>query len=205
MKIYVSGIQPFMDLNGIELVTAKRRERIHAYIQATDKARCLVAGLLLRQLCGVTDDSQLMIGENGKPYLKNGSVYFNLSHSGDYAVLAVADSEIGVDIEKVTPYDDAVAARCFTQAEQEWIKKQGNDEAFFTLWTAKESLMKGFGLGLSLPPESFCVLPKEESPYLINGREWFLDWLMYKGYMICYATGNKSEKIEVYECERFIR
>jgi 4'-phosphopantetheinyl transferase len=205
MKIYVSGIQPFMGLDGIDLVTPSRVKRIHAFIQTEDKARCLVAGLLLRRFCGVIDDNQLVFGENGKPYLTDKSLYFNISHSGDYVVLAISDCEIGVDIEKVTLYDDAVTARCFTQAEQEWIKKQGNNEAFFTLWTAKESLMKGFGLGLSLPPESFCVLPKEESPYLINGREWFLDWLMYKGYMICYATGNKSEKIEVYECERFIR
>ena len=197
MQLFISGIQSFMDLSGIELVTVKRRERIHAYIQTADKARALVAGLLLRQFCGVTDDSQLAYGKNGKPYLKDKSIYFNFSHSGDYVVLAVADNEVGVDIEKVTPYSDAVATRCFTQAEQEWIKKQGNDEAFYTLWTAKESVMKGCGLGFSLSPETFCILPVDSSSHNINGSDWFLDWLIYDGHVICGATCGKAEKTEL--------
>ena len=65
------------------------RKKICTYVQAADKARCLAAGLLLRRICGVTDDVQLWHGENGKPYLRKGGIYFNISHSGKYAVLAV--------------------------------------------------------------------------------------------------------------------
>ena len=196
MKLHISSIQPFLCLDGIDLVTDARRARINTYVQTADQARCLVAGLLLRKVCGVTADSQLRLGEQGKPYLKNSGSFFNISHSGDYVVLATADSEIGVDIEKIAPADDAVAARCFTAEEQEWIQCKKNDEAFFTLWTAKESVMKGTGLGLSLLPETFCVLPIDASPHYIAGRVWFLNWLVYNGHVICTATQGKAEKME---------
>jgi phosphopantetheinyl transferase len=166
-------------------------------MRPADKARCLAAGLLLRRFCGVTDDSLLAYGRNGKPYLTDGSLHFNLSHSGEYAVLAVAGSDVGVDIEKITSYEKAVAARCFTPAEQEWMMTQGTDSAFFTLWTAKESVMKGSGLGLSLPPGSFCTLPKNPSPCRIRGRDWFLDWHVYDGHIICGAHTDSRANPEL--------
>jgi len=196
LKLYISSIQPFMLLDGMNLITDARRARIDTYVQPADQARCLVAGLLLRKACGVTADSQLRFGENGKPYLKSGGLYFNISHSGDYVVLATADNEIGVDIEKIVPADDAVADRCFTAEERKWMESQRNEEAFFTLWTAKESVMKGTGLGLSLSPETFCVLPIDTSPHSIDDRVWFLDWLDYNGHIICAATHDKTEKLK---------
>jgi phosphopantetheine--protein transferase-like protein len=185
-----------MELNSLEFVTNERLERIRAFIRNEDKARSLVSGLLLRRFCGVTDEKQLYRGENGKPYLKGGNMYFNISHSGNYAVLAAAQNEVGVDIEKVAPYSETVAARCFTPAEQEWLRHEGNDEAFYRLWTAKESVMKASGLGFSLPPETFCVLPPDSSAHHIDGRIWFLDRLVYDGHIICRAIENKDEKTE---------
>jgi 4'-phosphopantetheinyl transferase len=186
-----------MDLNGIDLVTAKRRERVFAYLQAEDKARCLVSGLLLRKVCGVVDDNQLVFGKNGKPYLKDGGIYFNISHSGDYVALATSEHEVGVDIEKVNVYSDAVAIRCFSRAELEWMQKEGCNEAFYFLWTAKESVMKACGLGLSLPPETFSVLPNASSPLWIAGRSWFLNWISYDGHVICRAATGKPQEHEL--------
>ena len=186
-----------MNLAGIELVACARRERIHGYVQLADKARCLVAGLLLRRVCGVRADCQLAYGENGKPYLKSGDMYFNVSHAGDYVALAVANCEVGVDIEKVSAYSDAVAARCFTPPEREWLRREGCDEAFYRLWTAKESVMKASGFGFSLPPEAFSVLPLDSSAHSIAGKPWFLDWLSFSGYIICRATDGEAGKTEV--------
>ena len=205
MMIYIGGIQPFMNLQGLELVTNARRKRIQAYIKPEDKARCLVAGLLLRKVCDVAGDEQLTASKNGKPYLRNSGMYFNISHSGEYVVLAVADNEIGVDIEKIAPYDQAIAVRCFTERELEWLQSQGADEAFYRLWTAKESVMKASGLGFSLPPETFSVLPMDASAHTIAGNAWFLHWLLYEGHMICCAIGDRTEKMEVYDHETLIR
>jgi len=195
-QVYLCNIQEFPSLNGLNLVTDSRKKSIHAYLRDGDKARCLVAGLLLRQICGVMEDSQLTYGGNGKPYLKNSTMYFNISHSDDYVVLATSNHEIGVDIEKITSFEERVAFRCFTQQELEWMAHEGGNEAFFRLWTAKESVMKASGLGFSLPPETFSVLPMDASVHHI-GKTWFLDWILYDDYIICLAIEGKREKYEV--------
>jgi phosphopantetheinyl transferase len=141
----------------------------------------------------------LTYGLNGKPYLKNQSINFNISHSGDYVVLATANREIGVDIEKIAVYPDKVAIRCFTLPEREWMEQEGENEAFYRLWTAKESVMKASGLGFSLAPEIFSVLPMDASAHHIDkiGKTWFLDWIPYNDYIICLAIEGKREKAEV--------
>ncbi|MDR3013210.1 MAG: 4'-phosphopantetheinyl transferase superfamily protein [Chitinispirillales bacterium] len=197
VRIYVSDIRDFMGLDGIGLVTDARRKRIDRFIKTEDKARCLAAGLLLRLICGVTDESHLTYGNHGRPRLKNGNGYFNISHSGNYAILATADDEVGVDIEVIAPYDEAVINRCFTPEECEWMRREENDEAFFRLWTAKESIMKATGLGFSLPPESFSVLPIDASEHRIVGKSWFLDWMIYDGHVICRAVEGVSIETEM--------
>ena len=124
-------------------------------------------------------------------------MYFNISHSGDYVIIVTADGEVGADIEKTKPYSDAVAARCFTPREYEWMRLEGNDEAFYRLWTAKESVMKASGLGFSLSPETFCVLPMDSSARSIADKLWFLEWTSYYGHIICHAVEKKTEKTEI--------
>jgi len=196
-QVYLCNIQEFICFNGLNLVTDSRKESIRAYVRDTDKARCLVSGLLLRRICGIMEDSQLIYGINGKPYLKNSTMYFNISHSDDYVVLAISNREIGVDIEKITSFEDRVAFRCFTQQEREWMVHEGGNEAFFRLWTAKESVMKASGLGFSLPPETFTVLPMDASAHHIAGKTWFLDWIHHDDYIICLAIEGKREKYKV--------
>jgi 4'-phosphopantetheinyl transferase len=199
MRIYICNIQAFFDLRGIDLVTDTRRERIYKYRQVADKARCLVAGLLMRRMCGVTDDKQLEIGKNGKPHLKDSDIFFNVSHSGDYVVLATANNEVGVDIEKMDSFSDKVAAYCLLPEEYEWLQNEACNEAFYYLWTAKESVMKASGKGFSLSPKKFSVLPIDSSAHCIDGKNWFLDWLPHDGHMICRAVEKEDEITEFTE------
>jgi 4'-phosphopantetheinyl transferase len=196
-QIYIAGIRDFISLNGIDLVTSARRKRINKFLQVEDKARCLLAGLLMRKLCGIIDESQLIYGENGKPYLKDGNKYFNISHSGNYVILALSEKEVGIDIEKIDTHPDKVAVRCFTTEECEWMRQEESDEAFYKLWTAKESVMKATGLGFSLSPGSFCVLPIDSSEHRIIDKSWFLDWAVYDGYVICCAVEGQAGGIEI--------
>lgn len=187
MKIYISDIRPYIGLSEIGAVTESRQARINKLRNPADKAHCLATGLLLRRHCGIENDSQIIYNENGKPCLKDGNLRFNAAHSGNYAVLGVSDAEIGIDIEKIKPYKRNVAARCFTPPELEWLRQNG-DNAFFRLWTAKESIMKATGLGLAkLPPNTFTVLPAHSPVYLL-GKYWNLKWFEHDGHVICTAT-----------------
>jgi 4'-phosphopantetheinyl transferase len=103
-------------------------------------------------------------GEFGKPLLQGvGGVHFNLSHSGQLAVLAVSTSgPLGVDIESVRPLPDMldIARRFFCPeeiAELEELHGEARVAAFFACWTRKEACLKALGVGLSLAPDQVCV------------------------------------------------
>ena len=59
----------------------------------------------------------------GSPY-----IHFNMSHSGDYVVVAVSDEPIGIDIEHKTRNYESVAKRCFHKEEYDSIMKLNEPE-----------------------------------------------------------------------------
>jgi 4'-phosphopantetheinyl transferase len=88
---------------------------------------------------------------------------FNLSHTADQALVAVANTEIvGVDIEEQREVQDLehMAASHFAKAElDEWraLPVDRQIEGFFAAWTRKEAYVKACGAGLSMPLPSFEV------------------------------------------------
>lgn len=96
-------------------------------------------------------------GEHGKPSVEG--LHFNLSHSGDRALVGVADRPVGVDLEELRPDVQfrRLAERFFSALEREAMPDQGLALAFFRLWTRKEAYLKACGKGLALPLASFAV------------------------------------------------
>ena len=100
--------------------------------------------------------------DQGKPYLADyPGLYFNLSHSGNVAACAVADCEVGMDVQIYGKGREAVAKRFFTGKEQETLqraKEEGRfEEVFFSLWSIKESYLKYTGLGMKMGLDSFEI------------------------------------------------
>lgn len=190
--LYYANIHNFPTLKGYDLLPLERQEKVTRYHRQADKIRCLVAGLLLLHCLGAENCDKITYIENGKPYLEGSSLFFNLSHSGDYVVLGISDSEIGVDVEQISDYSPKVARKCFTDEEQDWLETMNSNHAFFQLWTAKESIMKVTGRGFLLPPESFHVLPVEDCFHLINEKNWYLQWYDLLGHAVCVATEDSS-------------
>lgn len=91
---------------------------------------------------------------HGKPYLPDHPLRFNLSHSGDCLLVALAwDGRLGVDVEqvRVLPRMAALAGRCFAPQEyQTWQAAGARADDFFRLWTLKEAFVKADGRGLAL-------------------------------------------------------
>ena len=101
-------------------------------------------------------------GIHGKPVVdgERGGLEFSLSHSGDLGMVGVARGAcIGVDIEAVRPFDEAMEIAKVRFTEAEWAGIDSSN-AFFALWTRKEAVAKCMGLGLSLPFDVFEVSPK---------------------------------------------
>lgn len=103
---------------------------------------------------------------NGKPVLVDQTPHFNLSHSGDLAVIALSyDHPVGVDLEvasrSIRPLE--LAETCFTESERRALEKGDlQQQRFYAFWTAKEALMKLTGEGLSLSPKHISLRLDED-------------------------------------------
>jgi 4'-phosphopantetheinyl transferase len=112
-------------------------------------------------------------GRHGKPSLAGPrgaveNVRFNLAHSHDFALIAVAHNrEVGIDLERVRDNVDGLklAERFFAPNEFERLQQLPEHQAnrlFFTLWTCKEAYLKAIGTGLSVDLDRCEVLPGPE-------------------------------------------
>lgn len=149
-----------------------------------DFLRCIGAGVLFRRAFPCVEENEILETEYEKPYIPNHD-FFNISHSGDYVVLAQAETEVGVDIEKINDRHLNVAERVFTERELLWMNEDSK-ERFFILWTQKEAVMKAVGKGLSLAPESFDVMPfQENKSIVIDDMQLYCTTQKYKD---CYLS-----------------
>ncbi len=136
-----------------------------------DRRRYVVTRAALRLLLAFHLDRparaiRFTYGSHGKPILSGtdeGSPHFNLTHSGDLAVIAVTGlGPVGVDVEVCRPINDfrGLAARFFAAEEQALLESLDDTaalEAFFLCWTRKEAVLKALGTGLSTGLEQVVV------------------------------------------------
>ena len=155
-----------------ELLDGAERARALRYRLRRAHDLFVTARALLRQALGhhlgiSSAAVALRYGKHGKPELAEESDFrFNLSHSGDTAVLAVSRGrEVGIDVEDTSREVDALglARRFFSRAEAAWVLSHPSElfqAAFFTCWTGKEAYLKARGDGLLFPLDAFEVLPE---------------------------------------------
>ena len=178
-----------------ERIAAAARFRMEA-----DKRRCLCAGLALLDALeerGISP-SALLKTPGGKPYLeKDPEIHFNLSHSGNYAVCALRDREVGIDIQEIRSPEAALLKYCCTEGEQERIRKSSFPAAAFTVvWSWKEAFMKMTGRGLGIPPKEIEVLlpPDTEEDIRramepgVDGTAGFADTVRLSGKLLLRAS-----------------
>lgn len=146
------------------LATPERKLKTDRYRQQKDQWLSLGAELLLRhglRQAGVAFPTAFSKEKAGKPCLPDNPVYFNLSHSGKWALCVISEQEAGCDVEAIRP-DNLSIARCFAKEEYEDILSRRDPlERLILLtryWTLKESFMKATGLGMQLPLQSFRIV-----------------------------------------------
>lgn len=184
------------------LLDPDRRARVEKRGMTTPGLHTLAGGLLMRSVLGdAYTKGTVQQNVHGKPYLPDGPA-FNLSHAAAYAVLVTADADknVGVDIERCREVDYLrLGNRCFHPDEVAWMRAAQNPEqAFFTLWTLKESYLKAEGCGFSVSPGSVCILPESETTAAIpgDGRRQFRMYPVFPGYClsVCALEGDFCER-----------
>jgi 4'-phosphopantetheinyl transferase len=148
----------------LALLSEDERARADRFVFGKDKRRFVTAHGALRLILGEytgVDPHELSFaqGENGKPCLRppanEGDVFFNLSHSGDYTLIAVTKClRVGVDIEGIRSNIEylELSRRFFSPSECAWLDSRPRSTqiaAFFRLWVVKEAFLKATGVGLS--------------------------------------------------------
>lgn len=152
-----------------------------------DRRHWIVAHGILRRLLGQylyidPHEVRFMTNAYGKPftvYPPHGSrLQFNLSHSADLALFAVAyDRHVGVDIEYMRADVDCEALAQYHFSANECaalstLPAAARQEAFFHCWSRKEAYIKARGEGLSIPLGEFDVsLAPGEPAALLESRE----------------------------------
>ncbi len=143
-----------------------------SFYHLNDCQRHLIGELLARyallKVSGFVHSDPFITGDKGKPHPEGfNGIHFNVSHSGNWVVVATSGKEVGVDIERMRKVPEGVAYRFFSEPEKQMLDKAGDEfskaHIFFTLWTLKESFLKAIGKGLSKSLSSFSVLSTPEN------------------------------------------
>jgi 4'-phosphopantetheinyl transferase len=125
-------------------------------------------------------DIHFLSNEFGKPFLEDNDLQFNVSHSGNICLVAVARGrEVGCDIERRDPTFPSIdiARAFFAPAEVRtfmMLEQTQQVEAFFNCWTRKEAYIKACGYGVSFPLDKFEVslTPGEPAALLRGCGDW---------------------------------
>lgn len=143
-----------------------KQAAIKRYLRREDSQRALVSEALARLVIMDSlkiSNSEIRFGKNefGKPFLlEHPGFHFNVSHSGEWVVCAVDDEDIGIDVEEICCIDIKIADRFFSRQEVADINSRQEAERlpyFYDIWTLKESYIKAWGKGLSVPLDSFSL------------------------------------------------
>ena len=164
-------------------------ERAKRFRTAAGRRRQIVAAGALRRVLadylGLEPGAVgFRVGPCGKPELalQHGVTHlrFNLSHSEDLALVAVADgAPVGVDVERlrIVPRASQLARRYFHEAEIADLETvnglEPESQAFLRCWSCKEAFVKALGEGLTRPLNTFAVaaLTTDPARLLWDGRD----------------------------------
>jgi 4'-phosphopantetheinyl transferase len=149
------------------LLSEDEQLRANRFRFEADRIRWTRARSALRQVLATytgnpSNEIGFSRGEHGKPELFPASgIQFNLSHAGDFAMIAVSRSTpVGVDIERIRPEIDIAAL----------LRRLGEtglpvtEAELYRRWTAREARSKAAGTGLMTQPPASVTATDVEAP-----------------------------------------
>ena len=141
----------------------------HRYVDIHGRLRVLLG----QWLNASPEQLQISRTEQGKPYLDHyPELRFNLSHSGDHVLFAIASkAQLGVDIEvcKQRANLAGLVDKCFAEQERAYWRQLPEIEqvqAFYGFWTQKEAFVKATGFGIALGLNACVVNPLQPTTFL---------------------------------------
>ena len=191
VRIIIVDISKLKD-DFLNISYINEEDKINAlkYKKIIDQKQHIISSYLKRKYV-----KDYFLDEHKKP--KSNNIFFNVSHSENLVGIAIANIEVGLDIEfKNKERKDKFINYTCSDDEIKFIKDESD---FYKLWTSKESLLKCLGIGIVNNIKEVNALP-------LNGIKKFRDDIFYSHYIdyIDYSIsvtikGDKNFELELIE------
>lgn len=172
---------------------------INVYIQKWNKEDApwqRILADILKTDYHMTECPEILKDDMGKPYLKDCSLQFNVSHSGEYLAMAVSEQPVGIDIQATKNIKEGMY-RKVVQPEEAGLIGADRQKDFLRLWALKESFVKAEGKGLRIPMKDY-YFEKENDRYFVNYGGQRMSWtfnieeMLIEGYVISVCGLEKE-------------
>jgi 4'-phosphopantetheinyl transferase len=198
----------------LSLLTYSEKEFAGRFRLDEDRFRFAIGRIALRLLLSKylsvpPMETVIAVDKNRKPFLSGPSanIYFNISHSGDWVLIAIGGEELGIDIEKKDPGFDfkSFLPEHFNNTEQLYLAQSADPvSAFYFLWTRKEALTKAWGTGLQENLKKVDVLNLNVL-FEANKKNWRLQsFSISLNYPAAVAFSDSSDKVCYFDGSGFI-
>ena len=174
--IYTIYLPSFINLKSdlTNFLNSKERNRAERFHKELDKNRFIIYRSVLKLVLAAytkldVQEIDFDYHSNKKPYLASHPwLHFNISHSEDYAIIAVSRKKVGIDVEFMSEdfNFNEVLPEVFDREEILSIQNAVNRKhAFYTSWTRKEAFVKALGKGID---EDFKYIPCLDGQHIID-------------------------------------
>jgi 4'-phosphopantetheinyl transferase len=200
------------------VISSDEQIRASRFHKEKDQLRFLVSRIALRKLLAYytrlqPDVLAFSLDDNKRPLLntkEKDEVHFNISHSGDLILIALADSPIGVDIEFIKPsfhFADVLPTN-FNTEEGVFVQNSKSPiSSFFLLWTRKEALLKATAKGLV---DDLKKIQSTDGAYQVDGdvigskEDWEVDsFYLSENYLGSIASIHGRKTIRFFDFASF--
>lgn len=156
---------------------------------------------------------QFTYARHNKPALSPNpsQVQFNLSHSADMAVCAVAKGQaVGIDIEYQKAQSNLALAKRFFSIDEYNLLNQSPENLqisqFYELWTKKEALLKATGKGLFIPLNQFSVTIDQNLTQIMLDNQLcsLIPIFIHKQYASALAIEGTITKISYFQLKNHL-
>lgn len=204
-------------------VQQEEKDRLARFVFKNDFKSSLIGRLMMRKYIHESiglayDEINIKRDAKGKPYIDDGTVSFNVSHQGNFAVFA-GESDgllLGVDVMKQEysggkPLGEffRLMTRHFSPSEWHNIKSGTDAEQiakFCRHWCLKESYVKAIGVGITVNLQEISFKPEEGlcGDSVITNTELYVrnekqDWFFEESNLDddhCVAVASKIQRTE---------
>lgn len=155
-----------------------QKKKVDLCYNQTEKFSKILEYYIVKKYLNFEGIKEFSYTANGKPYINNYKD-FNISYDDGCLVVAFANNQVGVDVQKNIEYDEKLANYIANESELSKIQKAKNKSIELTkLWVKKESYIKCIGGGLNI----------ELKNILKETKKFHFKEQTYRNYQICICV-----------------